>query len=109
MKTLKKFEFKQVAQSKYPWDKILDGGIYELSEGTDFDCSTRNMTGKVRSAARKKYKTVKLSASETAKTITLQATDMDAEQRASEDARRAGVKARKAERNAEDDDVVLPA
>jgi hypothetical protein len=58
MKTLKKFEFKPATgvQSKYNWDKFLDGNIYQFEEGEgkDYTCNTqafRNMA--VRTGAKR--------------------------------------------------------
>ena len=65
MKTLKKFDF-QVGgrqESQYDWEKMLDGGIYELEEGKDFTCksSTFVVMAKIRAGARgQEIKTAKV-------------------------------------------------
>lgn len=44
MKTVDNFEFQQGdgRQSKYDWTRLLNGDIWELVQGKDFDCSPEN-------------------------------------------------------------------
>jgi len=64
MKALKKFEFtsgdrKGGIEAKYDWAKILDGGIYCLEPGKDYQCKDATFLTLARMAARKAGKTVK--------------------------------------------------
>ena len=38
--------------SKYPWEKWLDGGVWELTPGKDFKCEIDSMRQQVYQAAR---------------------------------------------------------
>ena len=61
MKTLKKFEFKSFgADSEYDWDKLTDGGIYQLEAGTDYKCKDATFSTLARTAGRRRGKTVKV-------------------------------------------------
>ena len=111
----KKFEFKSRSVSKYPWDDILNGTKNVICQGEDYDLPTENMPPKIKTAARRRYKTVKISnRSHTGERLDnmliVQAFDMDADQRAAEDIKRAEEKAaRAAAKDAEseaDSDVV---
>lgn len=109
MKTLKKFEFKTAsASSKYPWDAILDGKINVITKGEDYEVETDAMPPKIKTAARRRYKTVKVAImtdddGKKTDTIAVQATDMTPDQRIAEDAKRAEEKAkRKADGEAEE-------
>lgn len=100
-KVLKKFEFKAAAsRAKYPWDTWFDGRIHGLTQAEDFpDIGDINhMVPKIRTAAKNRYKTVKVQIDKTDETspmVVLQATDMTTEERAAEDARRAEEKAKR--------------
>lgn len=94
MKTLKKFEFKSGSESSYDWAKFFNGQINVLTEGEDYNCKTPTFAQMARNQARKAYKTIQISVDEEAKTVTLQTTDMTAEQREKEDVRRAEKAAR---------------
>lgn len=96
MKTLKKFEFASRTESTYPWEKILDGGIYELKEGEDFKCKVATFSTLCRTQASKMHKTVKIGNVEGG--IVVQATKMTDEQIAEHDAK---VEQRKQEKAAE--------
>lgn len=73
MKTLKKFEFKGRAEAIYDWAKLLDGGIYQLDSGEDFECKIGTMMMLVRTRARKNGKTVQVTKTEDGNGIVLQA------------------------------------
>lgn len=113
----KKFEFKSAkSTSKYPWDEILNGRINVIVQGEDYDLPTEAMPPKIKTAARRRYKTVKVSTrSHTGdkldNMLIVQSFDMDNDQRIAEDLKRAEEKASRAaakdaEAAAADDDVV---
>lgn len=61
MKTLKSFEFKSaVGGSKHDWNKLLDGGIYQLEQGKDFTCKVTTMGMLIRQRAKKRGLLVKV-------------------------------------------------
>jgi hypothetical protein len=63
MKTLKSFQFPAAAsgfKSKYDWEQILDGKIHQLEEGSDFTAKTETMATLIRSAAKRRGKSVKV-------------------------------------------------
>lgn len=66
MKTLKSFEFKAgaVGGSKHDWDKLFDGGIYQLEEGKDYACKTSTMKMMLRHRAKKRGLLIKVNAVE---------------------------------------------
>jgi hypothetical protein len=37
--------------ARYPWDEYLDGSVWELTRGEDFDCSLRSIQGAARNQA----------------------------------------------------------
>lgn len=44
MKTRENFTFRrQVAERTHDWDKLLDGGTYQLDKGEDYDCKSETM------------------------------------------------------------------
>lgn len=60
MITLKKFEFKDASdRSTYDWAKLLDGKIYQLTEGEDYTCKTVTFQSLIRNQAKKAGKAVK--------------------------------------------------
>lgn len=84
MKTLKKFEFK-TAQDRaiYEWDKLLDGKIYVLTKGEDFQSAVGTMVTMSRTRAQERG--LKLNINVDGDTVTLQATghdDKDCQKRA---------------------------
>lgn len=105
----KKFEFKSAksASSKYPWDTWLNGEINVLFKGEDFELETDAMPPKIKTAARRRYKTVKISTrdhngNKLTDCLVIQAFDMTDEERQTEDIKRAEEKDRRtAEREAE--------
>jgi hypothetical protein len=108
MKALKKFEFKETRQaSKYPWDKLLDGGIYQMTQAEDFPDvgNIDHMPPKIKHAARRRYKTVKVQIDRENMTVVVQAFDMTTEQRAAEDAKRAEEKAKRKSVDSDADDT----
>lgn len=65
MKTLKKFEFPTpAARSTYDWDKFLDGGIYQLEAGKDYDCKDQTFRMMAYKQAAKAHKNVQVAAVE---------------------------------------------
>ena len=67
MKTLRAFEFKQAAEAfkaKYPWDKILDGDIHQLEEGTDYTAKTATFRTLAATQAKKRGMGVRINAVE---------------------------------------------
>ncbi len=90
-------------QSKYPWDKWLDGNLNQISAGEDFELERDQMVGKLRGAARRRFKVVSISKLDQddkplENALVIQARDMTPEEKESERARRAGRKAKKAEK-----------
>ena len=62
MKTLKTFEFATTGRKgSYEWDKLLDGGIYQLEHGKDFDAKPETVIALARAAAKKAGKKLKAS------------------------------------------------
>ncbi len=56
MRTLKSFEFPETSgaiKAKYDWKKLLDGGIYHLDEGKDFQSKPANFIMMARSRGKK--------------------------------------------------------
>lgn len=53
---LKSYEFTKSSgrRSKYPWDEWLDGTIWRVKQGEDFDIDTKNFRNSVRAAAFKR-------------------------------------------------------
>ncbi len=102
MKALKKFEFKEAADRQvYDWAKLLDGGIYQLEEGTDYRCKSTTFAMMARNQAAKKRKALKTSQVEGGLVIQ-EATAMTAEQVEAQEAKEAKRKADKdARRDAE--------
>lgn len=110
MKTLKSFTFKPAPSkaSKYKWDEILNGEAQQIFRGKDkdYEVETDAMAPKIKTAARRRFKTVKISrldekGNKLKDSLILQAFDMTAEERAEENARRKAKKdARRAEREA---------
>lgn len=95
MKTLKKFDFPAVSargsHSIHPWEKWLDGGIYQITHPEDFQSKPEIFVLSIKEGARKHYKNLKIHREEG--TITFQASDMDSDQRVVEDTRREKAKA----------------
>lgn len=114
----KKFEFKLAkSTSKYPWDEILNGNKNVICRGEDYELETDAMPPKIKTAARRRYKTVKISTrdhngNKLTEMLIVQAFDMDADQIAAEELKRAEEKLKRAEAKvprtpqADDDDVV---
>jgi hypothetical protein len=77
MKSLKQFEFKSAGtqRSQYPWEQILDGGIYqcEQGEGKDFECSLVTFAALARTRAASMGKGVKIAQDSEKGTVVLQA------------------------------------
>ena len=109
MKTLKqagidakKFEFKPAtsAQSKYKWDEIFNGEKNVLCKGDDYTVETDAMAPKIKTAARRRYKKVSISArdhdgNKLTDMLIVQARDMTPEEVVIEDAKRTEEKAKR--------------
>jgi hypothetical protein len=97
MKAIKKFEFPTstggAAQSKYDWNKLFDGGIYQLTHGEDVTSDPHNFRMLLQKQAEASHKNVKVHISkDTPAIITLQASPMTDEEAAEADARVANRK-----------------
>lgn len=77
MKTLKTFDFALSGRSRYDWDTLLDGTIYQMTEGEDFDCKVNTLTTLLRDRAKKRGKRVQISVGEGV--VTFQATNLEQE------------------------------
>jgi hypothetical protein len=54
MQKLKEFEFKKGGgRSSYDWDTILDGSIYKLKAGEDFETSAESFRSTANTAAKR--------------------------------------------------------
>jgi hypothetical protein len=63
---LKKFEFEMRGRpTKYPWDRWLDGRIWKLERGVDFQPEPQNFRQCVYSAAYSRNKRVRVSFTDT--------------------------------------------
>jgi hypothetical protein len=63
MKSLKTFEFPEEGtgtRASYDWEKLLDGKIYQLEEGKDYQCKTTTFATLARGAAKRAGKGVKV-------------------------------------------------
>lgn len=60
-KVLKQFAFGGRAGVKYPWDEWLDGQIWELTHGKDFNCVVVNFRSAVYVEAKRRGKKVRIS------------------------------------------------
>lgn len=102
MKSLQDFSFtKRGGKGAYDWYKILDGGIYQLSKGEDFECEASTFGLMARTNASKQNKNIKISQDEKAGTVVLQATPMSAEEREANQAKLAEQKAKAASKREE--------
>lgn len=111
------------AQSKYPWGEWFDGQVWMLEEsvkaedGTvtearDYDVGTSFMPPKIKQAARRAYKVVRISRKGTdgnklENGLLLVARDMTPEERIAEDEKRAEEKAEKEAAKAESNGINL--
>lgn len=59
MKTLKAFDFPVRGESSYDWDKLLDGNIFQLEAGEDFDCKVGTFRMMANARAHKRGKILK--------------------------------------------------
>lgn len=80
MKELKTFDFKSSTRSYYDWEKILDGGIYELIEGQDYHCSYNTMNTLARSRGKIRGKSVRVAKNADNTGCVIQAFDASPEQ-----------------------------
>lgn len=111
-------------ESKYDWDAWLkgdllqieqsvgekdeDGNVVEVTEKKDYEVRTEAMPGKLRSAARRRYKVVQVSRLDAdghplKNALIIQARDMTPDERTAEDLRRAEVKSRRAGKDDEEE------
>ncbi len=89
------------AGSKYPWDAIFDGNPNVLTKGEDYTVATEAMGPKIKTAARRRYKTVEVftkdpDGNKLEDQLIVIARDMTAEERQAEDVKRAEEKAKRA-------------
>ena len=122
MKSGKDFTFKQATgggESKYPWNEWLNGdlllieqshgekdnkgNVVTVSQKKDYEVDTNSMPGKLKSAARRKYKVVQISRLDAdghrlKDSLIIRARDMNEDERQAEDLLRAEEKVRNAER-----------
>lgn len=131
----REFVFKAVtrggpAASKYDWDAWLNGDLLMLEQSTgdkddkgnvvqvdqrrDYDGPTEQMPGKIKTAARKRYKVVQVSkldhnGEKLVNSLIIKARDMDDDERAAEDVRRAEEKADQQAKKAERSQAVADA
>lgn len=93
MKSLQDFSFtKKGGKGAYDWYKILDGGIYQLTKGEDFECEPSTFGLMARTNAAKQNKNIKVSQDEKAGTVVLQATPMTPEEKEANQAKLAKQK-----------------
>jgi hypothetical protein len=60
MKTLKAFDFPDRGdRGTYDWEKLLDGKIYQLEQGKDFQCKPATIITMARNQAKKAGKGLK--------------------------------------------------
>lgn len=69
---LKSYEFSGVGITTYPWDEWLDGSIWRLEKGRDFECRYNSFRSHVHVEAKKRGLRVRTSG-ETATTLVIQA------------------------------------
>lgn len=88
MKVLESFDFKtkDSTRQKYNWDKLTDGGIYQMSPKEDYTSTTDNFGAQVRFQAALRFKKVKVSADKDG-VVTLQAFAMTGDEKDKEIAR----------------------
>jgi hypothetical protein len=93
MKSLQDFSFqKKGGKGAYDWYKILDGGIYQLTKGEDFECEASTFGLMARTNASKQNKNIRVSQDEEAGTVVLQATPMSPEEKEANQAKLAKQK-----------------
>lgn len=86
--------------SKYPWDTIFDGNPNVITKGEDYTVETDAMGPKIKTAARRRYKTVEIftkdpDGNKLTDQLIVIASDMTPEQRQAEDVKRAEEKAKR--------------
>lgn len=79
MKTLDTFEFRggHGGASKYPWETLLSGRIYQLTQGEDFDCGVITIASLYRTRAKRAGLVPYVSVDKKAGTVTVQAVDAE--------------------------------
>ena len=53
-------QFPLSAAARYPWDEYMDGSVWELIRGEDFQCSVRSIQGAARAQANRRRGTVRM-------------------------------------------------
>lgn len=102
MKSLEAFEFTgRGGKGSYDWSKILDGGIYKLDKGSDFECEVGTFALMARTNAARKNKNIRISQDEKAGTVVLQAYAMTDEEKQENQAKLAAQKEKAAAKRAE--------
>ncbi len=80
MEKLESYEFKlNYGNSRYDWDTLLDGGVYRLVRGTDFDVNPKSVRSAAIIAAKARGLKVR-SSIEDDNTIVIQAYTPDADE-----------------------------
>lgn len=77
MKTLKAFDFRTSTRSRYDWDRLLDGGVYQLIEGDDIAGKLGNFVVLAARQAAKRGKTLRRQKTEDGKGLVIQAVEAD--------------------------------
>lgn len=72
-KVLESFEFGHDRRSKYPWSEWLDGRIWQLERGSDFDVAPARLQTQIAKRARHAGVRVRTSASQDGATVVIQA------------------------------------
>jgi hypothetical protein len=53
-------QFPLSGAARYPWNEYLDGGVWELTRGEDFDCSVKSLQGAARNQAGRRSGSVRM-------------------------------------------------
>lgn len=78
MRKIERFdERKRITKEKYDWAKLLDGSIWELQPGIDFECSPQTFQSCAHRAAKKRNLTVKTRIQKDRGTVQLKAFHRD--------------------------------
>ena len=70
---LEDFEFTHRGSAKYPWDLWLDGQVWKIIRGTDYQCASASMRTAAFLAARTRNKNVRTNMIMDGKAIVVQA------------------------------------
>lgn len=70
---LEDFEFRSQGYSKYPWDLWLDGQIWKLVRGKDYDCASSSMRAGAHLAGQARNKKVRTNMTSDGDAVVIQA------------------------------------